>query len=110
MAVRSRRLFGPATVTAGTTGTVYTVPAGRTAVFRLVTVRTTGTGTAEVLFRINSTVAGGFFGLIPAGVAQSVELLHDLVLDPADFLAVTAPANVTVQISGFGSLLDGAPS
>jgi hypothetical protein len=95
--------------TAGTTSTVYTVPAARTAVFRLLILSLTGTGTGNVVTRINSSSANPL--LVTAAAATPIrDQASDVVLNPGDTLQITVPASVVCYVSGFGSLLDGAPS
>lgn len=109
MAVRSRRFFGPTSVTNQTT-TLYTVPSGRTARFSLITVHVTGSGTGNGFIRVNFSGSGTVHQFVgQSGGFLNLAILQGLVLNPADVLYCVAPVNVTALVSGFGSLLLGEP-
>lgn len=110
MVVRARRLFGPTTPSAGATSSVYTVPAGRTALFTGVWVVLAGAGTGAVLFRVNSSTAGSVAFVTATGALVQAVVLVNYRLNPGDELFVTVPASVTCIVTGAGSLLDGAPA
>jgi hypothetical protein len=108
MTVRSRRIFGPTAVTSATAVSLYTVPAGRTAVFRLIMIVMTSGAGGNVALRINSSTGNNvFFATITVGAPA--EVLNDLVLNPGDVLWAVIPASHTVTFTGCGSLLDGEP-
>lgn len=109
MTVRSRRFFGPTAVTSSTAVLLYTVPAARTARFSLITVACSVGAGGNYALRVNaSTGANIRFTATAAGVTE--ECLQGLILNPSDELWCVIPASHTVNFSGFGSLLDGAPS
>lgn len=107
--VRSRRFFGPILV-AASPQLLYTVPAGRTAVLKTLSLSAPAVAVPNYSLRVNG-VAGAnqlYGGAVAAGL--SVLLFDLVVLNPGDTLhVVTASLNLLV-IAGFGSLLDGSPS
>lgn len=106
--VRSRRLFGPILVGANPQ-TLYTTPAGRTALFRAITCAHSGAAVLTLGVRVNGSGAGTaiWFGTIAP--ASTLTLGEEYVLDPGDSLIATAGTLSVVTMAGFGSLLDGAP-
>lgn len=124
MAVRSRRLWGPTKITVATYVAVYTVPADRTAVVRTVAFYMYGnvTPTAAAL-AVNVGDQDHIIwraDLIPsrsmaAAVQNTVSALNpqplwdSIELDPGDVLYAQISSG-TLITTGFGSLLDGAPS
>lgn len=112
MAVRSRRLFGGQRLTVGAIQTIYTVPSGRTAILRKITLTNSSDTVAQpVTLRINGTTGGTllFEDLVPG---QTTVTLEDVVLNPGDILRGRSNLTGTtgIDIFGFGSLLEGEPS
>lgn len=106
MAVRSKRLFGPTSVSTGST-LVYTCPAGETALLKHLSIanlaalgntwslRLNGTGGAQ-------TIAAG---TVPAGEAVQLTGLF-VVMHPGDTLRCTA-GQASVALTAFGAELEG---
>lgn len=112
MAVRSRRLFGPANVPSGAATALYTVPSGRTAVVRsLVVANTSLTVAGSGSFRINGTTSGFTWWWIPSiavGDTWSADVV--LILNPLDVLYFRQDTGANaLRVTGGGSLLLGEP-
>lgn len=106
MGVRSKRLWGPTTVTTATS-IVYTAPAGETTLVKLITaVNIAALGSTLLSLRINGTLGGQLVGqkVIPNGQDQWIEGF--LVLQPGDILRATA-SQASLIVSGFGAELEG---
>lgn len=108
--VRSRRIFGPVVLAAGTRAVVYTVPSGRTAIFRSLLFVNVGAAGAACQLRVNADTTAACVSFMTIGSLDTVALRDDLILNPGDVLWAGAPFGATVNLSGYGSLLDGAPS
>lgn len=113
MAVRSRRLFGPASSGAGAGGAViYTVPAGRTAIIRTLQLHNNSAvgATIAALNLNNPGVATFFWRPEPLGALGSVFYPGTMILMPGDVLSFRAdPVTATCVALGFGTLLLGSP-
>lgn len=110
-AVRSRRLFGPTQLGAVGATALYTVPAGRTAVFRGISLANVNAAVTEGRVMLNGTTSAFLVWIGTIAAKSSLPVPLELVLDPADVLygqCVTGGTNIT--FAGFGSLLLGAPS
>lgn len=110
MAVRSARLFGP-TALNSTWLTVYTVPSGRTAIIRTLTLANTDTATQGTLvIGVNGTDHDDrlFTIVMPAGTTQRIDSF--LVLNPGDTLRAIRQTSTEMCLAGFGALLLGAPA
>lgn len=106
MAVRSKRLFGPLTVTTATQ-VLYTCPAAETALVKLITaVNIAALGGTLLSLRINGSLGGQLVGqkVIPNGQDEWIEGF--LVLNPGDVLRGTA-SQASLIVSGFGAELEG---
>lgn len=88
---------------------LYTVPAGRTAIVRTITLYNRGGGTARVLLTLNgSTGAEAVWG--PTLLTQTTEHFNgSLVMDPGDELRAICTVATSIAVAGFGSLLLGEP-
>lgn len=108
MPVRSRRLWGPTTITqAGLV--LYTVPADRTAVVRQIVVTSVSGVVERVTLRVNGSSGVPTLARWDLAAGQTVTLAN-VVLNPGDTLhAVAQNATLLTSCSGFGSLLEGAP-
>lgn len=109
-AVRSRRFFGPVVLVAATTTLVYTVPAGRTAIFHTVVVINTAVAAGFFDLRVNGTLNVDRAWLVTVPATDSLELFDRIILNPGDTLYARSGVGATMAVSGYGSLLDGAPS
>lgn len=108
MAVRSRRIAGPSVVNAGSTLTLYTVPAGRTLVVRGISVVNTSATAGIAVVDVNGVP--GWQAAVPNYPAAVVMPLY-MVLNPGDVLALfNASAAASFYVSAYGALLLGAPS
>lgn len=111
MAVRSRRLWGPTNMGTNATVTLYSVPAGRTAVIRTITVANGSATTAGTIrFGINSSSSTARIlegQAVPLGDTFIWD--HWLALDPGDDL-IGVSVGVSLRCTGFGALLLGEPS
>lgn len=92
---------------------VYTVPAGRTAVIRTMTVtNTSSSDDGNFAVRVNGTSSGfGLFENVDLPAFQTWVQPEEICLDPGDVLYML-PRNVATNVFrtfGFGSLLLGAP-
>lgn len=101
MAVRSKRLFGPTTVTTAVT-TVFTCPAGYTAVIKNLSLVSAGAIAGDFLLYINGTTAVKLLLKVNVGGGNAVNLAGIfVVLAGGDTLHCTAPAaNSTITASG----------
>lgn len=109
MAVRSRRLYGPALPGLGPT-TLYTVPALRTLIIRSI-VLWNGSGTTAAVARIhvNGSSSSNRLWAITVEPEETIVLDEPLILNPGDTLVWTT-SNNTLRVFADGSLLDGAPA
>lgn len=108
--VRSRRFFGPVVLVAATTTLVYTVPAGRTAIFHAIEMMNAGVAAAFIDLRVNGTTSADRFLVASIPAVSNLDLYDRLILNPGDTLYARSGVATTVSILGCGSLLDGAPS
>lgn len=115
MAVRSRPLAAISTLTNGAFTTLYTVPAGRTAIVRHWSVVNHHTGTLTV--RLAVRIAGALVDVYRQASLVSGEAFRGtdwyLALGPGDQLAVFVSGGsgaMTVHVVAAGSLLDGVPT
>lgn len=106
MAVRSKRLWGPTTIT-GSPVLLYTCPAGETALIKQLEVGPAGGIGATVTFYLNGTAVGTrLHSLGLAANSWSSEAGLFIVLHPGDELRA-AVSTGSVQVSGFGAELEG---
>lgn len=108
--VRSRRFFGPVVLVAATATLLYTVPAGRTAIFHAVLVMNTGIAAAFADLRVNGAANVDRIWLTSVPATETVDLYDRIILGPGDELWGRTAVGATMAMSGYGSLLDGAPS
>lgn len=108
MAVRSRRLTGPALLST-TTSLIYTVPSGRTLILRTVQVYN-GSATLEAELRlfINGTTSVNRALKHLLAVETTATLTPYWILNPGDTLWAQGSQS-TIRMTTFGSLLLGAP-
>lgn len=107
--VRSRRLWS-ASVSAGATQLVYTVPADRTAIARSIWFNAAGSALAVPVRMVVNAGGGGlvaWLGSIPSG--SSIEGPY-WVGDEGDTVSIVNNGAATLFTVGYGSLLDGDPS
>lgn len=110
MAVRSRRFFGPTEVVGASAALLYTVPAGRTAILRLILVTMIGAGTGSVVLRVNSSTGNPIWVQASGGVTVTLSVPGVIVLNPGDELRCNVPATMSAWWTGFGTLLLGEPT
>lgn len=108
--VRSRLFFGPVVLVAATATVLYTVPAGRTAIFHAILVMNTGVAAAFADLRINGAANVDRVWLHSVPPTETVDLYDRIILNPGDVLWGRSALGATIVMSGYGSLLDGAPS
>lgn len=107
MTVRTKRLFGPVTVT-NVNQLLYTCPAGRTAILKEIWVSDQGSTAATVRFFVNGVGT-------PARIYQFPLLGSDaihfgglfIVLHPGDVFRAILSAAANYTLMGNGSELDG---
>lgn len=89
---------------------LYTVPGGRTAIFRSLYVANVGVAASLPFLWVNGVALANivWVGQVPA--FTTLPLQDDLILNPGDVLRGQVGAGGLIQFSGFGSLLDGAPT
>ena len=110
MAVRSRRLAGPVTLSTSSETTIYTVPSGRTAIVRLIALADTGAGGCTVGLSINpGSGAARFARSLAVPASGSITFTAPLILNPGDVLSGRSVTD-TCGCWVFGSLLLGEPS
>lgn len=109
MAVRSRRLYSANLNTLGATVNIYTVPSGRTLIVRTVTFKRATINATDVEVLIRPAGGGGIstWARAALGTNETVALPFEIILNPADVLAVFITARCYVH--AFGSLLLGEP-
>lgn len=106
MAVRSKRLWGPLTVTTSTQ-LVYTCPAGETALVKLVTaVNIAALGSTLLSLRVNGALGGQLVAQRSVANGGDEWVEGFLVLNPGDTLRATA-SQASLIVSGFGAELEG---
>lgn len=105
--VRTKRLFGPVDITSSIS-TVYTCPAGKTALFKMMIFTDQGATGAKVRIFINGTALANRVLLIQ-GIASDSQFfnLSFFVLHPADTLRMQLAVAATYTATGFGAELDG---
>lgn len=106
MAVRSKRLFGPLTVTTANT-LAYTCPAGRTALLKwLSAANVAALGATLISGYINGTLGGQLVlqQAVPNGLDLQLPLW--IVLHPGDIFRLKA-GQASLIVSGFGAELEG---
>lgn len=110
MAVRSRRLFGPLIVNVTVATTIYTVPAGRTAIIRALYIWNRSDLTNAV-GRLHINGSSSSLRILDLTMAvDETRVYENIVLDPGDTLVWTNPGVAGAYVlAGFGSLLLGAP-
>lgn len=106
MAVRSKRLWGPVSIGASHV-TLYTCPAGRTAIIKQLNAVNVGLATSSYQLRLNGTTASQNIAAasIAAG-ADEARFDRYIVLGPGDVLRMIG-TTVAIISSGFGVELDG---
>lgn len=106
MAVRSKRLFGPALVST-TNIALYTCPPGETALIKSLSLFNQGALAAAIVLHINGTGANTIVLSVSVGAGLSaLDVPRFLVLHPGDVLrGVTSQGNFTV--AGYGAELEG---
>lgn len=106
MAVRTKRLFGPSSV--GTSAaTVYTCPAGKTAVIKQVSHFNTGVVNQAVSIGINGTGGASLVAVVNTAASSATQLAGQfIVLQPGDTLRAVANAG-TATLTGYGAELEG---
>lgn len=107
MGVRSKRLWGPTTVSTAAV-IVYTCPADETALVKLITCANIAVlGSTLLSIRVNGTGGAQLVAQrqIPNGGDEWVEGF--LVLNPGDVLRCTA-SQASLIVSGFGAELEGS--
>ena len=106
MAVRSKRLAGPATVAANGSATLYTTPAGETALIKGVTLFAQTASTVAYL-GINGLTSGNLILAEPVALGDGVTLQTFWVLHPGDTLEAYAVAAGALTVSIHGAELEG---
>ena len=113
MAVRSQRTFGPIVVGPSATAALYDVPEGRTWRAQSLLLAHLSGVAGVIRLEIYPPGIGPWTMFWRGGVSTNVSLALSLpiVLNPGDAIrAVNESATQTVHITGFGSLLLGAPA
>lgn len=118
MAVRSRRLghTSVATVGAGATTTIFTVPANRTAIVKDLHIAVTAATTPPVALTVSVLLASSasrrlWADAVNVGTREPWAQSEPwIVLEEGDSLQIAQPAACTVQTYCSGALLDGDPS
>lgn len=106
MPVRSKRLFGPVNVGTGNF-TVYTCPAGETALLKDITIFNQAAVTNVVALRLNGNTQNQTIEGVTVGGGGSVVLSgRFIVLHPGDTLRVQATV-ASINITGYGAELEG---
>lgn len=110
MSVRARRFVGPTLIAAAGTN-LYTVPTGRTLIIRALWVQNASAVATQVRIGINGIAAAQQIqnGLV-LGANGTSAVTTPIILNPGDQLWFSLSAAATVYVTGFGSLLLGAPS
>lgn len=106
MAVRSKRLFGPTTIGVVSV-TLYTAPAGETALVKLLTaVNVALVGSTSLQLRLNGTSGANLIAIanVPNGADQWLEGF--VVMQPGDVLRGIA-SQASIICTGFGAELEG---
>lgn len=107
MAVRSNRLAGPVSVSGS--ASVFTVPAGRTAIVKQISIVNFGAGSSTVTLYLNGTASGDALDRRSVGAGTTFHVIDIWwVFEPGDVMWVGASAAATVSVHG--ALLEGAPS
>lgn len=106
MAVRSKRLFGPTGVGTGFV-TLYTCPAGETALLKCLTVANTAALGNTTLFRLNGTGPTTQLFALTVGIGGA-DVVNELfiVLGPGDTLRASS-TQTSMVVTGFGAELEG---
>lgn len=108
MAVRSRRLFPSTTAVQFAYTDLFTVPQGRTAIYRSIFLANSGALPAVmVIFSGPGPNNAVWIGTIPGG--STIVVPGVVIGDPGHTLTAQTAANGPVSVTGFGSLLNGAP-
>lgn len=106
MAVRSKRLWGPTTVSTSAV-TLYTCPAGETAIIKQVSHFNTGVVQQAVSLGINGTGNGQLVVVMSTAATSTTNLLEQfIVLHPGDTLRAIANAG-NATVTGYGAELEG---
>lgn len=92
------------------TTTLYTVPPDRTLIVRSLTLANVGAVTETFNIRIGAGGTGTIIYTAPLASAASINLQLYLILNPTEVLRANSTLGLGLQIAGFGSLLQGAPS
>lgn len=108
MAVRSRP-FWLATAPAAATTTLYTVPANRVALVRLITISNTGAlgNVATIRADLGSGPLAIWSGTVPGAGTSSIPV--PVILSEGDVLDLVNGGAAALRSFGCGSLLDGDP-
>lgn len=107
MAVRTKRLFGPITVTAAT-AVVYTCPAGETAIIKNLSFADQGAASPTIRLYINGTGVAARIASAPiqSGQWNLADSLF-IVLSDGDELYMSANVASNTTVCGFGAELEG---
>jgi hypothetical protein len=90
---------------------LYSVPADRTAIFRLLTFYNNAAATPDdVALAINGSTGTAYIRRFSLGAGASLSVSDYIVLNPGDTLRVVNTGGNNLRCAGFGSLLLGAPS
>lgn len=109
MAVRTNRLGGPTLVASMTTSTLYTCPAGRTAIVKFLTQRGTSATAARITYLLR--VAGVDLPLRSDDAAvTNAGLVVWWVVEAGESIKVTNDGGFGVYIALHGTELEGVPS
>lgn len=109
MPVRSTRLLGP-TLLPTTAAALYTVPSGRTAIVRQISIVNSDSVTRTAFLYIGGSGVGNRWRRVD--VASGVSSIDSAfgVLNPGDVLQGNASAANVLTVTIMGALLDGEPT
>ncbi len=106
MSVRSKRLFGPIVVATAAT-TLYTCPAGETALLKEIVGVNTGALSGTINFSVDTGGGPVHFFTQAAGNSSVFSLVgRFMVFHPGDILSAVCITN-TMRVTGFGAELEG---
>lgn len=106
MTVRTKRLFGPTQITNANL-TLYTCPAGKTALVKLITCAAEGAANSELRVLINAAATSARVVRKPVTATDSLHLWTFIVLGPGDTLRGNLSTAENYVVSGFGAELEG---
>lgn len=89
---------------------MYTVPGGRTAILHSIQFMNTALAAGFVDLRVNGALNVDRCFLTTIAATDTIDLYDRIILNPGDTLYARSAAGLTVTVSGYGSLLDGAPT